>query len=48
MSSSRPFKKESLAHGIYWKKTFNIDGTTTHSNTFIPLNCKYLPSLSSE
>jgi hypothetical protein len=25
---------------------FNIDGTTIHSNIFIPFNCKDLPSLS--
>jgi len=30
------------------KETFNIDGTTSHSSLFIPLNCKDLPSLSSE
>jgi hypothetical protein len=28
------------------KATFNIDGTTSHSSLFIPLNCKDLPSLS--
>jgi hypothetical protein len=30
------------------KITFNIDGTTIHSCLSIPLNCKDLPSLSSE
>jgi hypothetical protein len=30
------------------KATFNIDGTTSHSSLFIPLNCKDLPSLSSK
>jgi hypothetical protein len=30
------------------KTTFNIDGITIHSSLFIPLNCKYLPSLSSK
>jgi hypothetical protein len=32
-----------LAHGIYWKKTFNIDGTTIHSSLSI-----YFSSLSLE
>jgi hypothetical protein len=30
------------------KTTFNIDGITIHLNLYIPLNCKNLPSLSSE
>jgi hypothetical protein len=32
---------------MYWKATFNIDGTTIHSSLSIPLNCEDLPSLSS-
>ena len=30
------------------KATYNIDGATIHSSLSLPLNCKYLPSLSSE
>jgi hypothetical protein len=30
------------------KTSFNIDGTTIHSSFSIPVNCKDLPSLSSE
>jgi len=41
-------KKKALLMAYIGKTTFNIDGTTIHSSLSIPLNCKYLPSLSSE
>jgi len=40
-------KKKALLMACIGKTTFNIDVTTIHSSIFIPLNCKYLPSLSS-
>jgi len=44
---SDPLKKKALLMAYTRKSTFNIDGITIHSNLSIPLNCKYLPSLSS-
>jgi hypothetical protein len=45
---SNPLKKKVLFMAYNGKTTFNIDGITIHSSLFIPLNCKYLPSLSSK
>jgi hypothetical protein len=39
-------KKKKLFMAYIRITTFSIDGTTIHPNLSIPLNCKYLPSLS--
>ncbi len=41
-------KKKVLFMAYIIKMIFNIDGTTIHSNIFIPLNCKGLLSLNLE
>jgi hypothetical protein len=45
---SNPFEKKVLFMAYIRKTTLNIDGITIHSNLSIPLNCKDLPSSSSE
>ena len=45
---SDPFKKKALLMAYTGKATYNIDGATIHSSLSLPLNCKNLPSLSSE
>jgi hypothetical protein len=42
------FKKKTLFVAYIGKTSFNVDGTTVHSNISIPLNCKDLPSLNAE
>jgi hypothetical protein len=42
---SDPFIKKTLLMAYIRKATFNIDGTTIHSNISIPFNCKDLPPL---
>jgi hypothetical protein len=41
------FKKKTLLMAYIRKTTFNIDGTTIHSNISIHFNCKKLSSLNS-
>ena len=42
------FKKKALLMAYTGKAAYNIDGATIHSSLSLPLNCKNLPSLSSE